>query len=682
MYSQKEFLTLLQADSSVKPFSFSINGIKADLSRVSGIVERESDERYRLTYDIVPNTVRLVLDVVEYKDFPVIEYTPYFENPGDSPSEIISDFQALDIESEDPFSYGEQKLKDREFYISSRISVRYHLGSNASGIDFLPQKRDLFSKIGCNRLELECSGAWCSTDYLPFFGVDIDTMHGINLGIGWNGNWRFVVEKEAGKYGMGGGKKSRIQCGMKRSHFRILPGERLMQPGVLLHFREGKNIRDGQNEFRRFMLAHHSPRNRKGELLKPPLCFCTWGGLEAEKQIDRLHLIKEKRIPYEEIWIDAGWMGKAQPCPHFLENSAFKSDWYLRVGSWEINRHAYPDGVRPVSEAAHDAGMRSLVWFETGRISSQSQSPLLTEHPDWLLGDLEAAKKGETVNLLLNIGIPAARKYVTELVIAILEKEKIDDYREDLNMDVWQYWCDGDSPDRIGVTEMKYVEGFYKFWTDIRKHFPDSFIDNCSGGGRRMDYKTASLAFPMCQSDYACYAVYEEECITFENMNLDDWLPLHGILNWGEEDPYHAACALGYGYGSKIWQYNGREPKPDHDYAMHIKLLEWGKLLRDMHLKGDVYPLIDSPELDMSKWNAQQTHVPEEDVGVVQVFRRKQSPSKTQELNLNGILPDEEYIVKYFSGKEVIMKGKALSQIVIELNSPRSFEILYYHRKA
>ena len=229
---------------------------------------------------------------------------------------------------------------------------------------------------------------------------------------------------------------------------------------------------------------------------------------------------------------------------------------------------------------------------------------------------------------------------------------------------------------------MKYVENFYKFWADIRKHFPDSFIDNCSGGGRRLDYKSAMLSFPMCQSDFACYSEYEEECITLENMYLDDWLPLHGTLNWGESDPYHAACALGGGYGSKIWQFNGREAAADHDYDMHRKLLRWGKLLRDMHLTGDVYPLIDSPELDMTKWNALQTHLPEKDAGVVQIFRRKQSPSKVQTLSLAGIIPESSYTVNTFSGRSMTMSGKVLKDLTIELAHPRSFEIIYYCRQA
>ena len=683
MYSYELLKSMLQERSSIKPFSFLYDGKPAELADVPCQMIREDDEHYKLVYDFIPGTVRIILDVIEYEYFPVIEYTPYLENIGNEPSGIISDFLALDIEAEDPLTFGRQKLKNNEYFISGRISVRYNLGSKASGVDFLPQRRDLFSRPGVNKLELECQGAWCSTDYLPFFGVDADMMNGVNIGIGWSGGWKFSVEKETGALSMSGGKKSRIRGGMKRSHFRLLPGEKLMQPGILLHFRENTSIRNGQNEFRRFMIEHHAPRDSRGELLKPPICFCTWGGFESEHQIKLCRLIKENHLPYESLWMDAGWMGKDAPCPHFLEESEFKSDWPQRVGSWAINRYAHPDGLRPLSDAIHDAGMRFLVWFETQRISSLSGSPLLTEHPEWLLGDWQAMREGKNTNFLLNLGISEAREYLTELVIGIMEKEGIDDYREDFNMDAWPFWCSSDTPDRVGVTEMKYVEGFHQFWTDIRKHFPDSFIDNCSSGGRRLNYKTASLSFPMCQSDYACYSEYEEECITFENMFLDDWLPLHGTLNWGEEDPYHAACAFGGGYGSKIWQYHGREPKLGHNYIMHRKLLKWAKLLRDARLCGDVYPLIDSPELDMTKWNAVHIHIPEKDEGFIQVFRRKQSPYTQQAISLDFDTIDlgTEYRVRYFSGKKTTMKGYEMTCFTVRLPEPRSFEIIHYKIK-
>ena len=679
MYCRKTFDELLAPQSPVKPFSFRYDGEPCDLSKVTCVIKTGEGGKRKMIYEVVPGTIRLTLEMNVYPDFPVIEYTPYFENISKKDSGILSDIFVLDHEAEDAVIFGEQKLNQYAKFGNSRLRIRYHLGSKASGADFLPQKRDLFSRPGSNRLELECVDARSSAEFLPFVGIDSDPLNGINLGIGWNGAWKFVAEKEVTDPLWGNGTKSRIRCGMSRAAFRLHPGERVMQPGILLHFREGKNVREGQNEFRRFMLAHNSPRNSRGELLKPPMCLAFWGGLETDKQIRRIRTAQEHAIPYEEVWIDAGWMGSPGPCPHFLEDSKYTSDWPKRVGSWDFNTWAHPHGLKPISEAAHKAGMRLLVWFESLRVHSQSGSPVLTEHPEWLLGDHEAAAEGKAVSFLLNIGIPEARKYLFDTIAGMMEREGIDDYREDYNIEPGPYFVRGDAPDRIGITEMKFVEGLYLFWGDLRKRFADSFIDNCGSGGRRLDYKTAAMAFPLCQSDFGCFSTYEIDCVQLENMYLDDWMPLHGTLNWGmDPDPYHAVGGLGGGFGCKIWQYNGRDPKEDHDYALHRKILEWGKLLRDIRLTGDVYPLVEAPEDDWTKWNGQQIHDPEKNCGMVQLYRRKNCPDPDFRLNLTGLDPDGIYEAEFITGEKRRLSGRELASLTVRLDQPPSFQLIRY----
>lgn len=679
MYCSKTFGELLDASSSVKPFSFNCDGEKCDLSNISCTVENGENGHRKMIFDAVPGKIRVTLEMIIWQDFPVIEYTPYIENISNENSAVISDFSALDYEAEDPEIFATQMLNEKVIYGNSRISVRYNLGSKANGTDFLPQKRDIFSRHGCNKLELECSGAWCSTDFLPYFGIDSNLMNGVNIAIGWNGAWKFSVEKDITYEAQGVGRKSRIKCGMKRASFFLYPGEKVMQPGILLHFREGKTIRDGQNEFRRFMIKHHSPRNSRGELLKPAICFAVWGGLETEKQLQRIKVIEENKLPYEAFWIDAGWMGEAAPCPHFLEKSEYKSNWYQRVGSWEINTWSHPDGLRPVADAVHKAGMRLLVWFEGLRVHFKSESAVIKEHPEWLIGNWDAFNAGEDGSFLLNIGIPEARQYLFDTVCRIIEREHIDDYREDFNMEAWPFLVMNDEPGREGITEMKFSEGFFLFWESLRKQFPDMYIDNCSGGGRRLNYKTASLAFPLCQSDFAGHMPYDEECIQLENYNLDDWIPLHGTLNWGEDDPYHAFSGLGGGgYGSKIWQFSGREPRAEHDFGLHRKVLQWGILLRDMHMAGDIYPQVDGAENDFSLWNGQQIHDPAENCGMVQIFRRKASPEADFTLHLSGLTPDDKYEVEFFTGEKFSLYGKELASMVIHLENPRSFQIIRY----
>ena len=243
MYCRQTFEAMLDANSPVKPFSFAYDGKPCGLSAVRPTVEAGPGGRRKMVYDVVPGQIRLILDMVVWPDFPVIEYTPYFENVGPTDSGILSDIAVLDYEAEDPVVFGEQKLKQDCFFGNSRITVRYHLGAKAAGSDFLPQTRDLFARPGLDRLLLESSDSRCSTDFLPFFAVDNDLQTGLDIAVGWSCAWRFSVEKKIDNAQLGAGRTSRIRCGMKRAAFRLHPGEKVMQPGILLHFREGKSIR-------------------------------------------------------------------------------------------------------------------------------------------------------------------------------------------------------------------------------------------------------------------------------------------------------------------------------------------------------------------------------------------------------------------------------------------------------
>ena len=193
MYCRKTFDELLDPQSPVKPFSFRYDGEPCDLSKVPCVIEAGEGGKRKMIYEVVPDTIRLTLEMNVYPDFPVIEYTPYFENISKKDSGILSDISVLDYEAEDAVIFGEQKLNQYAKFGNSRLRIRYHLGSKASGADFLPQKKDLFSRPGSNRLELACVDARSSAEFLPFVGIDSDPLNGINLGIGWNGAWNFSL---------------------------------------------------------------------------------------------------------------------------------------------------------------------------------------------------------------------------------------------------------------------------------------------------------------------------------------------------------------------------------------------------------------------------------------------------------------------------------------------------------
>ena len=56
-------------------------------------------------------------------------------------------------------------------------------------------------------------------------------------------------------------------------------------------------------------------------------------------------------------------------------------------------------------------------------------------------------------------------------------------------MPPWLHWNFNESATRSGINEMKHIEGLYAFLDYLLEHKPSLVIDNCAGGGRRLDFE-------------------------------------------------------------------------------------------------------------------------------------------------------------------------------------------------
>jgi alpha-galactosidase len=54
---------------------------------------------------------------------------------------------------------------------------------------------------------------------------------------------------------------------------------------------------------------------------------------------------------------------------------------------------------------------------------------------------------------------------------------------------------------RVGIAEASYTNGLYDLWRSLRAANPDTVIDNCASGGRRLDYNSMALSVPLWISD-------------------------------------------------------------------------------------------------------------------------------------------------------------------------------------
>ena len=81
-------------------------------------------------------------------------------------------------------------------------------------------------------------------------------------------------------------------------------------------------------------------------------------------------------------------------------------------------------------------------------------------------------QNGQT--LLLDLGKPQSLKWAVDVVGGLVRDYKIDWYEEDFNIEPNPYLETADKPDRLGMNEMRFVEGHFAFWDALCKKLPES----------------------------------------------------------------------------------------------------------------------------------------------------------------------------------------------------------------
>jgi alpha-galactosidase len=596
--------------------------------------------------------------------FPAIEWVVEFEYGGQGDSPTLEEILPLDVTV---------PLAPQE-----RLRLHHANGSSCRMDDFLPFTTELPPNA---HKTLAPVGGRSSNGVFPFTNLQRGDC-GMLLGVGWSGQWQLRFER--------GQDALRLAGGMEHTHLRLHAGEKIRTPRMLAILWEGDDPDRGANLLRQLLIANYLPRI-DGQLVMPPVAqtlqFYMYLTGQAGEQYEMAVLPKVAELGAEAYWVDACWFGQ-------------EGEWWQQVGSWKVNGKRFPNGLRPISDAARQAGMKFLLWFEPERV--QLNTIIHRQHPEFLL-----ASDSNPTNLLFNLGLPEAREYLTDLLSRSISEHGVDIYRQDFNFDPLPYWQAADASDRIGMTEIRYVEGFYALWDELRRRHPGMWIDNCSSGGRRIDLETLSRSLPLWPSDFPDVVGpphglglhVGDQCI---NAGLARWVPLFGGGMWNYT-PYGTRGEImgGFTMGFHIPRENlPADDSPtihshkdvlargvtllDDEFPMDqakAAIAEWRSIrpyfLGDFHL---LLPLTVS----YHDWCAWQLHRPDYDAGVAIFFRRHRSPFPTMQVALRDVAPDAEYEVSLSTGYEeaprVRMKGSALANMTIAIPEQPGSVLLRYRR--
>jgi alpha-galactosidase len=306
-----------------------------------------------------------------------------------------------------------------------------------------------------------------------------------------------------------------------------------------------------------------------------------------------------------------------------------------------------------------------LLWFEPERV--REGTDLATQHPDWV------TKIDGSPNYLFDLGNSEARVWLTDYICNFLKREGVDYYRQDFNMDPIPYWKAKDKPDRIGISEIRHIEGLYAYWDSLLVRFPELIIDNCASGGRRLDLETISRSSPLWRTDYQYGEPNGYQCHTY---GLNYYLPLHGTGHY-ELTPYSFRSSM----SSAIvlnWDINSSSGS----IPEMRKYMNEFKRLRPYYY-GDYYPLTGIKDITGDNvWLVYQLNRPEKQDGIVMAFRRDKALNETITVKLHGLEKDSEYELFYEDyGIKRIKKGSELMNSLCITISDRPSSLLISYKK-
>lgn len=643
----------LHARRLAVPFSFSYDGRPSDEFldqwEFSSRTEPTPEGATQVVSYRDPATGLLIeCTVTAYPDAAAVDWVLHLTNTGTTDTPLIEDVLPLDVVdmfgTALPPGAAVLRWSNGDRYVAQGSDGMPDSGS------FLPHDEPLEHK---QPREFRSQGAF---RFLPFFNLQAPD-GGWILAVGWTGRWKAEFLQDVPG-------TVNVKAGMQTTRFRLRPGERVRTPSMVLLRWRGERMFQGHNAFRRMMLKHYV-QMLDGQPALPPIAHNS----AATVYLNNMRLPNEERelalirriadLGCDTYWMDAYW---------------YPQPWHLNVGNWYPRPDDFPRGLRPLSDAAHARGMKFVLWFIPPSVAPGTR--WAEEYPQFLHGGTKGSGG------LWKMGDPEARQVLTDWVCDRIKEWGVDIYREDGSGLPPEEGPD----DRQGIAEMKHVEGLYRFWDDLRERNPGLLMDNCMGGGNRIDIETSRRGFYLWRSDFndigeglkgEAYWPYMARADQVMVAGLSLYVPFHTGPIW-DMSPYCFRSAMTSGiclYGDV-----DRIGFPEDQARQGIAEL---KELRPL-FSGDIYPLIPLTT-SQADWYAYQLDRPDLGEGCALLFRRPESDILMYDITLQAIDPEGRYHVSltgetYEPGVSREVSGRELMRPEVLIREKPGSALLRYER--
>jgi alpha-galactosidase len=191
-----------------------------------------------------------------------------------------------------------------------------------------------------------------------------------------------------------------------------------------------------------------------------PVILNTWEAVYFDHNLETLERLvaRAAEVGVERFVLDDGWF-------------TGRTDDHRALGDWFVDAEKWPEGLHPLVERVHAAGMEFGLWVEPEMVNLDSD--LAREHPDWVLGD--PGSLTWRFQHVLDLSNPDAFDYILTRLRALLAEYPIAYLKWDHNRDL------------LGGSAHRQTNALYRLIDTVRAEHPGLEIESCASGGARID---------------------------------------------------------------------------------------------------------------------------------------------------------------------------------------------------
>ena len=165
------------------------------------------------------------------------------------------------------------------------------------------------------------------------------------------------------------------------------------------------------------------------------------------------------------------------------------------LGSWTVDPARFPSGLASLVVHAHEKGLEFGLWVEPERVAlSTVGRPGLAEES--FLAQQDGAYQPGTPNeeahdAQICLADPRARAWVLSRLFTLLDEVGPDSLKWDFNR--WVHCTRPGHGHPVDGGNYAHTRALYEILAAIRERYPALTIENCAGGGHRLDFALARL---------------------------------------------------------------------------------------------------------------------------------------------------------------------------------------------